>query len=249
MFKIKYVNRLILINSLVMLLIVMIVFGCAKKEDSTSSDKKTETMTGDIEISPDNPFEVDFDIKGNINGTVNAIYWGKKARVNNVMILGGENTKTTSYTDGSTVYVVTEFGGKKMGMKMDAKTYSKNNDKKDGEFDLTTFREKLKEYDKVGKEIILDKECDIYKSKDGDYKISVYKETIPLKFDMGEVVMVATKMNPNVKVTDEMFIPPKDVEYIEMDDMMKDVDNMKDKMKDLKDKSKEMDEIMKKYSK
>jgi hypothetical protein len=126
--------------------------------------------------------------------------------------------------------------------------------KKEGEFDAVTFKDQLKNMDKIGTEEILGKQCDIYRSKDGKYQMSIYNEMVPLKFSSGEgkMVMVAKEFDTNAKFSDDIFTPPADTKYMdatEMMDGMKDMKNMKDKMKNLDDKAKEMEDIMKKYNK
>src|SRR5205085_8732691 len=130
-------------------------------------------------------------------------------------------------------------------MKMDTKAFSDKD--KDDKIDITNFKDKLKEMDKIGSEEILGRQCDIYKSKDGKITISVYKETIPLKFSAGDgkMVMVASKLETDVKVTDDMFVPPSNIEYKDETNTMKDMKNM-DKSGD---KTKQMEEMIKKYKK
>ncbi len=225
-----------------------IIAGCGGKKDSTKTDSKTES-TDVSDIKQGQTFEVTFDIKGNVTGTMDAIYADKKARIKSNMNVHGQNMTSTSYMDGQMVYIVSEIGGMKTGMKMDSKKYAESTGKKEGQYDVTSFKDHLKDYDKVGTEEILGRKCDIYQSKDGKFKISVYKETIPLKFDFGTMSFVATKLDTDVKVSDDTFTPPKDVTYMEMDDMMKDVGKMKDNMKNLQEKTKEMEDAMKKYNK
>ena len=84
--------------------------------------------------------------------------------------------------------------------------------------------------------------------------MSLYKETVPLKFSSGDgkMVMEATKFETDVKVDDKTFTAPADVKYMDAGEMMKDLKDMKnpnDKMKNLQDKTKEMEDMMKQYKK
>ncbi|MGH2574076.1 MAG: hypothetical protein ACRDFC_00070 [Ignavibacteria bacterium] len=247
MFKIKnYLNLFF-----ILMLSFIVIHGCGKKDDTSKTDGKTESKTpGDIsDFSPDKPFNVEFEVAGTMTGKINGYYAGKKARIESTMSIQGQKMSSTAYSDGEMVYIVSEIAGIKTGMKMDAKKYAEMSSKKEGQVDITSFKDRLKDYSKEGTEEILGKKCDIYKSKDGSHKISVYKETIPLKFDFGKMTFTATKVETDVKVTDDMFTPPSDVKYIEMEEMMKGAEDMKDKMKNLDEKTKELEEQMKKYSK
>ena len=126
--------------------------------------------------------------------------------------------------------------------------------KKEDEFDALTFKEQLKNMDKIGQEEILGKMCDIYKAKDESYQISIYKDMVPLKFSGkdGKMVMVAKKFETDADFSDDIFTPPSDVSYMDAGNMMKDMKdmkNMKNKVKGLEEKTKEMEDMMKKYKK
>src|SRR4030095_6921129 len=163
--------------------------------------------------------------------------------------MGEQKMRATAYyTGGDTVYMVTEIGGMKNGTKFAKNDFAKKED----QIDVTSFRDKLKSMDKVGEEEIIGKKCDIYKDKEGKYTISVYKEMIPLKFGTsdGKTVLGATKYETDVKVTDDMFVPPADVKFTDMGNLMKDMKNTDTKkLENMKDKMKEMEEQMKKYKK
>jgi hypothetical protein len=227
----------------VCLFLLVLLNSCGKKESS-------KTETGDVgEFSADKPFHVIYEIKGNVTGTIDAIYSLKKSRTISNMDMKGQKITSTTYTDGQMVYMVSEIGGMKMGTKMDVKKYSEQSGKKEGQYDISSFKERLKEYDKVGTEKILGRKCDIYQSKDGKFKMSIYKEALPLKFDFGTMAFTATKIETDVKVSDDTFNPPQDVKYVEMDEMFKDAGKTKENMKNLEEKTKELQDAMKKYNK
>ena len=245
----KAVEALKLNFIILILLSFIFIQGCGKKDttgDKTVS-KSDKTSTKDDNISLDKPFHVIFDISGTSKGTVDAYYNGKKARSTSSIDIQGQKMSATAYfdSDNKIMYMINEIGGTKTGMKMDMKAMETKNF--GDNVDITNFKDKLKEMDKIGSEEILGRQCDIYKSKDGKYQISVYKETIPLKFSSGEgkMVLVATKLETDVKVTDDMFTPPSDVDYKDASGLMKDMKNMKS----YEDKSKEMEDVLKKYKK
>lgn len=246
------INKSIL-KIIVAVFLTVVLISCGKDQKSSgdkSKDSKTEDKSSNDSFSPDKAFHVKFEISGNMTGTIDAYYYQKQARIENHMNMNGMQVVSTAYTNNDVIYTVSEVGGKKMGFKMDAKKYAEESGKKEGQFDMTSFKDKLKtDYNKTGTEEILGKTCDIYESKDGKYKLSIYKETVPLKFDFGKMKFVATAFEQDVKVTDDMFTPPKDVNYSEMNDMIKGLNNTNDKMKDLDSKKKEIDDVMKKYNK
>jgi len=245
--------------SILLLFSFISIAGCGKKDDNTSSGDKdknessSDDKKGSDEISEGSPFHVVFDISGTMTGTVDAYYHNKKSKSTSSMSIGGQKMTATAFFDGGEyVYIISDVAGIKTGMKYKRDEYQKQ--KKEGEFDALTFKDQLKNMDKIGTEVILGKECDIYRSKDGKYQISIYNEMAPLKFSSGEgkMVMVAKEFDTNAKFSDDIFTPPADVNYMdatEMMDGMKDMKNMKDKMKNLEDKSKEMEDVMKKYTK
>lgn len=225
---------------------IIYLTSCGKKGSEQPGGK---TESGDVsDISLDKPFRVVFDVKGDITGSVDAIYSIKKSRIMSDMNMKGQSIKSTAYADGQMVYVVSEIGGMKTGMKMDAKNYAEQSGK-EGRWDISSFKEHLREYDKVGTEEILGKKCDIYQSKDGKFKLSVYRETVPLKFDFGTMTFVATKIEPEIKVTEETFTPPSDVNFVDMNEMFRDPEKLKGDMKDLEKKTKELEDVLKKYNK
>ena len=112
------------------------------------------------------------------------------------------------------LYYILEAGELKMAMKSDI-----SKDESFKEFDeLINVKEKLKEMEKTGSEDVLGYKCDIYKNKK-DETFSIYKERVPLKMVSKEGTMTATIFEPDVKVADDAFDPPKDVEYKDMNDM------------------------------
>jgi hypothetical protein len=255
MIKSKAVTYFSLNLFLVFALSFFLIQGCGKKEGTTTGDKESDSKTTskDEGISSDKPFYVEFQMTNSEKktgiGTIKAYYWGKKCRSESSMEAAGKKMTMTAYfTGGDTVYMVSDFGGMKTGMKFSKNAFGSKDDQ------VADFKEKLKNMEKVGEEEILGKKCDIYKDKVKNFSISVYKETIPLKFGSadGKTVLIATKYETDAKITDDMFIPPTDVNYTNTGDMMKalkDTKNMDEKMKNLEQKTKEMEDVLKKYKK
>jgi hypothetical protein len=215
--KSKIINSLFL-NSLFVLFSISLLFSCGKKDEGmTPEDKKessSDDKTSDGKLSETSPIYVQFEISGSTKGTVDGYYHNKKAKTMSQMETGGMKISATAYFDGGEyVHIISEVGGKKMGMKYKREDFGK----KEGEFDAVTFKDQLKNMDKVGQEEILGRMCDIYKAKDGSYQISLYKELVPLKFTGrdGKMVMVAKKFDANASFSDDIFTPPSDVEYMD----------------------------------
>jgi hypothetical protein len=242
-------------NKIASILIVFIsltlFYSCGKKDDTkTSSEKDTKNESNkDDSPSFDKPIRVEFKIAGSVIGTLNAIYYQKKARSQSTYEVRGQKISATGYFDGGDyMYMVTEIAGKKMGMKIKKGEYGNKED----QIDALTFKDKLKEMDKIGTEEVIGRKCDIYKTKDGKTQMSIYNEMIPLKISTGEgkMVMEATKLDTDVKVDDKTFDPPSDVDYMDAGEMMKNLKGVDPKkMENMKDKAKEMEEMMKKYKK
>lgn len=237
-----------------------IIIGCSKKDDSTSSkdDKKSDTKDSKDKsaFSRDKPFMVEFEITGREKGSgiVSAIYDGKKCRSTSTFDSDGKKFSATAYFDGGDiVYSVSEIAGVKMGMKFDKKKFSETKDN----IDVNSFRDYLDQMEKIGDEEIIGYKCEIYKHKEKNFTVSIYEKTVPLKMGTsdGTTIMKAVKFEKDVKVTDDMFIAPQDVKYMDMTNMLEDMKKMgenkdgKKNMEDLKDKTKEMEEIMKNYKK
>ncbi|MCC6865363.1 MAG: hypothetical protein IT280_04305 [Ignavibacteria bacterium] len=247
---------------LILLLAILFLNGCGKKDDSTSKsdDNKTESTDNNnsndnATFSKDKPFMVEFEVTGGEKGkgTIEAIYDGKKCRSTTKFDTDGKKFSATAYFDGGdVVYTVSEVAGVKMGMKFDKKKFS---DSKDN-FDVNTYRDYLDQMEKIGEEEILGYKCDIYKHKDKNFTVSLYDKTVPLRMGSadGKTYMKAIKFEKDVKTTPDMFKAPEDVKYIDMTNMLEDMKKMGDQkngknLQDLKDKTKEMEEIMKNYKK
>ena len=235
---------------LILLLTSFVFVSCGKKDDSTSKkdgDKKEESSDSKIEnITERTPIHYVMVATGDMNGEWDVRAKGKKAYVKMNYEAAGQNMKSEMWMTEDAMYSLSDIAGKKMGMKMDPKKWmEENKDKKD--FNPMSFKEGCKDCEKIGEEEVIGKKCVIYKDKHG-VKYSVYQEKIPLKIVMEKVTMQAKSLDVDVKISDDMFNPPKDVEFIEMDKMMEGFKDMKD-MKKMKENLKDMEDAMKKNKK
>lgn len=235
---------------LVLLLTSFIIVSCGKKDDSTGKnddDKKEESSDSKIEnITEGTPVHYEMEATGDMTGTWEVWAKGKKAYVKMNYEAAGQNMKSEMWMTDDMMYTITDMGGKKMGMKMDHRKWAEENkDKKD--FNPMSFKDGCKECEKIGEEEIIGKKCVIYKDKHG-IKYSVYQEKIPLKIVMEKVTMQAKSLDIDVKISDDMFDPPKDVEFVEMDKMMEGFKDMKN-MNKMKENMQELEDAMENYKK
>jgi hypothetical protein len=230
----------------------LIISSCGKKDDTGTTGKETDKLdkNENITLNAETPIYVEFKVEGTMEGTIKGWYAGKKNKSETELKSKGMVIKGSFYSDGQMVYIITEeASGVKMGFKMDVKEWSEG-ESKEGQVDITSWRDKLKEYTKIGTAEVLGKTCDIMEAKDKQTKLYIYKDFLPLKMEMKNMTMTATKYEIDVKITDEMFTPPKDVEFIDFGEMTKGLKDLKNmKQDDLKDKMKELEDVMKNYKK
>jgi hypothetical protein len=195
---------------------VILLNGCGKKKDSTDAkDQKTEQKK-DISYSEGSSYHINYESKApEEKGSMDFYFKGKSAKIEVNMMAGDKKNNASMYYADKVVYMITEMEGKKMGMKMDV------TENKDSEFDIVNIKDKLKDYEKVGADEVLGYKCDVYKTKDGT-QISIYKDAFGLKIvDKNKKEVVATVFEQDVKLADDFFTAPKDVEYMDLGNMKK----------------------------
>lgn len=237
---------------LLLLTVSFVFFSCGKKDDSTSktdSDKKEQSSGSNDEINESTPIHYQMEATGDMKGTWDVYAKGKKAYVKMNYQVGQQNMNSEMWMTEDAMFTVTDMAGKKVGMKMDPKKWAEQNDKKQ-DFNPMSFKDGCKDCQKIGEEEVIGKKCVIYQDKNG-IKYSVYKEKVPLKIVMQKSTIQAKSLDVNAKISDDMFTPPKDVDYTDMDKMLEGVKGMKD-MKDMdkmKENLKQMEEGLKNYKK
>ncbi|RPI17319.1 MAG: hypothetical protein EHM58_09625 [Ignavibacteriae bacterium] len=233
----------------IVLISVFLVSGCGKKDEANKdaagdkSEKKTEISSETI--TENTPVHYVMDATGDIQGTYDIYSKGKNLKVNMDVTTHGQKTMSDLYSDGQMIYLVTSIAEKKVGMKMDPKSFKEENEGKK-EFNPLNFREGCKDCEKIGEEEVNGKKCIIYKDKNGT-KYSVYNEQIPLKIVMEKSTMTVKSLDVNAKFSDDVFTVPKDIEFLDMDKLF-DMKDMKDS-KGLKEEMKKMEDVMKNYKK
>jgi hypothetical protein len=246
MIKTKRLNTLFL-NLVLVLLFSFLMTGCGKKEDSTTkedTDKKEDANLEDI--TEGTPIHYEMEATGEMQGSWDVYVKGKKVMAKMKYSASGKEISSQMWMNEDAMYILSDMGGKKMGMKMDPKKYLEESAQKK-DFNALTFKDGCKDCEKIGEEEVIGYKCTIYQDKSG-IKYSIYKDKVPLKIVMPKTTIQAKKLEVNVKLADDMFTPPKDVEFVEMDKMMEGFKDMKDS-KDMKEKVKDMEDLMKKYKK
>lgn len=202
---------------IILLSFVFVLSSCGKKDQTGSEDSKGP----DTEVSGGTAYHVVYQIQSKTSPGTMAMYVKDKKFKMEMEVKEGEMPgKSTIFFQDNIVYMLMEMGGQKMGFKMDTKEFQK--EQKDLA-NITEIKDKLKEWTKEGSEDVLGYKCDIYKDKDGN-KYWIYKEYALLKSESKGETIVATKFEPNFKGGDDIFNPPKDVEFKSMDEMMKDME-------------------------
>lgn len=177
------------------------ITGCGKKG-------------ANVELTENTPVHIKYDVAGKEPGTLDVIYKGKNAKMNITMTKDGQSMNMGMILKDKTMYTIMEQEGKKMGFKSDVT----NDESMKDFYALMDAKDKIKEMEKTGSEDVMGYKCDIYKDKKGDL-LSVYKEKVPLKIVSKDVSMTATVFEPDFKIADDIFEPPKDIEFMDMNNM------------------------------
>ena len=204
------------IGTLIVVLTLMSIAGCGKQDDAPKTENKdTAKVIETRKVELPTSAHVVFDVTGDRVGTDDAYMTGKKFRQVMDVKIGGVMKKITLISDGSIFYLISESGGKKLGIKMPLDSSKDFTLKKSPGEDFEDLVSRLNSFPTVGTEVILGNTCEL--------KITPHKDTMavyqgfPLKanFRSKGFYMIATKFEPNPKITDDMFIPPTGVDYID----------------------------------
>ncbi len=199
------------------LLAFVLIWGCGKKEEGKSdvSDKK------DVKITETTPVHIKYEMRGKETGSIDMFIKGKQMKMEIKAKENGKDVSVLMYLKDNVGYMITEEGGKKVGLKMSGEEIEEG--MKDF-MNLAKAKEMVKDYQKEGTEEILGYKCNIYKK--GDESVSLHQDLIALKFAKGEEIMIATAFEPDAKISDSELEPPKDIEYLDMNEMMKNMDKL-----------------------
>lgn len=126
---------------------------------------------------------------------------------------------TSTYFYDNYVYTVIDFNGKKAGTKIDASSYKSNGAKEGKDIDFADMENYLKGKNKIGKETIIGKGCDIYEVSKG-VKLSVTKNYIPLKIETNAMTLLAESYDDKVTIPASEMEIPKDVKFSDPKEML-----------------------------
>jgi hypothetical protein len=177
------------------------IAGCGKKG-------------ANVDITDNTPVHIKFDVSGKEPGSLDLTFKGKNAKMNITMTKEGQTSNMVMILKEKTMYSIMDQEGKKMGFKSDVT----NDESMKDFYAMLNAKDKMKDMEKTGSEDVLGYKCDIYKDKKGDL-LSIFKERVPLKIVSKDVSMTATVFEPDIKIADDAFEPPKDIEFMDMNSM------------------------------
>jgi len=199
----------------VTILSLSLITGCGKKDTAGNKEEKKSEEKKDVSISENTPFHLKYEMtdeKG--KGSLDMFVKGKNAKMDIKAKEADKDISTLMYIKDGTMYMLMDMMGQKMGMKMDV---SKDENFQKDFAKLYDVKDHLKDYTKGGTEDVLGYKCDMYTK--GAEKIWIYKDMIALKFTDGKSTLEAKEFEPNAKLADDFFDPPKDIEFKSMDDL------------------------------
>ena len=192
-----------------------LIAGCGKKDSAGNKEEKKSDDKKEVAIGENTPFHLKYEMTGESEkGSMDMFVKGKNAKLDIKAKEAGQDMNSLIFVKDGMMYMVMDMMGQKMGMKMDV---SKDESFQKDFAKLYDVKDKLKDYTKGGTEEVLGYKCDIYTK--GAEKIWIYKDMMALKFSDGKTTLEAKEFEPNAKIADDFFDPPKDIEFKSMDDL------------------------------
>ncbi len=211
-----------LLAAVLFILCAAFISSCGKKDAGAPGSENKDAK--DVSITETTPFHIKYEMKGDESGTLEIFSNGKNVKLVMSAKQAGTDIKSDIYKTEDGVIMVSDVLGKKTGLKM------KLEDKDAKQFkEILNAKEMLKDYKKAGTESVLGYKCDIYTNDTS--KIYMYKDIVALKFEYksksGTIeTMTATAFEPDAKLADDLFVVPKDIEIMDMDNLMKDMKSL-----------------------
>lgn len=200
--------------------VAVLLNGCGKKDDTgDKKNEKTEQKTEqkkDISFSENSSYHLKYEAKSEkLKGTMDFYFKDKNAKIDVNFNEGDKKIGSSMFFENKILYMITEVEGKKIGMKMDV------SESKEANTEIVNVKDKLKDYEKIGTDEVIGYKCDVYKTKEGT-KLSVYKDAFALRIvDKKGDEFVATLLEQDIKIADDFFTPPKDIEYMDFSNLDK----------------------------
>lgn len=201
-------------------IITLSIFSCSKdKEKLDSTEETTEKEKSDVEKISDE-FKIEYEVSGPVSGKMAIFRKGEKFRSDLNTDLMGQSMNTTTFSDGRYVYMHIDAMGIKKAIKILLEKYEKEMNTEKQDVDLMSFMEHLDEYEKIGTETVLGKECDKYKVNEG-VTFSVYDNMYILKIENPGMKMTAVNLDTDASLSDNLFDTPEGVEFTEVETLVK----------------------------
>jgi hypothetical protein len=207
-----------------LLISFVVLFGAAfvcssSKDDSKKDDTKKEDTKKENIFSADKPFKIKMKVenqdldKPGFEVRLNYYKYGRRIKVFSEAVMFGKVMESYTYYENElsdTVYTVHKKSSGTTGKMESKKEYTCENC--DGMLQsLAAIDIKIKKLPKAGSEVILSLPCDKYSSSDNQYRISVFKNSIPLKVAFGNTEIVAEEIVNDESIDESNMVPPNDI--------------------------------------
>lgn len=202
-------------------IISLSISSCSKDEekpDSTEETTKQDKTNGEEKISDE--FKIEYEVSGPVSGKMAIYRKGEKFRSDLNTDMMGQSMNTTTFSDGKYVYVSFDAMGMKKAVKILLDKYEKEMNTEKQDVDMMSVVEHLADYEKVGTETVLGKECDKYKVNEG-VTFSIYDNMYILKIENPGMKITAVNLDTDASLSDDLFDTPEGVEFKEVESLAK----------------------------
>ena len=189
-----------------------------EKPESTDESTKQDKPGDDENISDE--FKIEYEVSGPVTGKMVIYRKGEKFRSDLNTDMMGQSMNTTTFSDGKYVYLSFDAMGIKKAVKILLDKYEKEMNTEKQDVDMMSVMEHLADYEKVGEEIVLGKECDKYKVNEG-VTFSVYDNMYILKIENPGMKMTAVNLDTDASLSDDLFETPEGIEFKEVESLAK----------------------------
>ncbi len=189
-----------------------------EKPESTDESTKQDKSGDDENISDE--FKIEYEVSGPVTGKMAIYRKGEKFRSDLNTDMMGQSMNTTTFSDGKYVYLSFDAMGIKKAVKILLDKYEKEMNTEKQDVDMMSVMEHLADYEKVGEEIVLGKECDKYKVNEG-VTFSVYDNMYILKIENPGMKMTAVNLDTDASLSDDLFETPEGIEFKEVESLAK----------------------------
>lgn len=202
-------------------IISLSISSCSKDKDKPESTEETtkQEKTSDVEKVSDE-FKIEYEVSGPVSGKMAIYRKGEKFRSDLNTDMMGQSMNTTTFSDGEYVYVSIDAMGIKKAIKISLDKYEKEMNMEKQDVDMMNIMEHLDEYEKIGTEKVLGKECDKYKINEG-VTFSIFDNMYILKIENPGMKITAVNLETDASLSDDLFETPEGVEFKEVESLVK----------------------------